>query len=567
MSNNYEDYGYEDKEEIQTDKKSALMKKIIIVILVVIAILIIFYLVKGCSGRNDIDDPQTPTFNYEQELLNAGKLYYENNMSLLPISVGECSEVKLEELIEKGLVNPDEFSTCNLTATYVRVCVLQDGSKQYTPWLVCTDKNSENEYGPSIEGTLNDIITDSTYVSFIYLPQMLKTEGTAYGKTEELWKDEITYENYKTLGTTNYYRYRDKLYTWDLTTNHYYTTSGEKTNAKDVNEYYVTSPNSDYKMYDNATNEAYKWYKNTSSKIYYLGENGEKAFSPTAPEGYPYNEGGIDVYFERSDTTYNPYKYYVCAVDATSTTVVYQQDTPCGQGTNKNFTYQRDIVYSCSNSKDDEGVSVIDGIVDQGDKCHIYGYWKSLGTGTCKISETCRTYTFYNWYKFESDGNRSYYPSGSKNASGEKVYYTSAPAAGYIKDETTRTKAYKWYRTTTKTSTEYTATAPSGYSKATKTNDYKWSNWSDWSTKNPSINDGRDRSIETKVKIKLQQIIGASEENWVDLTENSTYVTLDEMIEIFKNNKYEVNTLADINNIGEIRYQIKMMIRNKKETE
>ena len=37
------------------------------------------------------------------------------------------------------------------------------------------------------------------------------------------------------------------------------------------------------------------------------------------------------------------------------------------------------------------------------------------------------------------------------------------------------------------------------------------------------------------------------------------------MITLFKNNNFNVNTLSDINNNGEIRYQVKMLLRNKKE--
>lgn len=570
MSKSYEDYSYEDEND-DKNQKSPLAKKILIIVLIVIAVFVILYLIKGCTGGGGETpvEPNTPTFNYEEAILKAGKSYYENNISELPVSVGECSDVKLDKLIEKGLVDPEEFSGCNLTSSYVRVCMLSNGNKQYTPWLTCSNKTSESEYGPSREGSLNDVIADSTYVSFEFLPQVLKSTGVTYGKVEELWKSDIKYSNYKTLATTNYYRFRDKLYKWDLTTNHYYTRNGETTNASSVKEYYVSAPSNEYKMYDNATNEAYKWYKSGSKKTYYLGKNGSKAFAPTAPAGYPYNEGGVDAYMYRTlESTYDPYKYYVCAVDATSSTVVFQQDVACGRGTNTNMTYEREIIYSCANAKEDKGASVLAEKVEKGTKCQEYTDWVALKDSTCNVNnkETCKKVRLYNWYKFESDGSRTYYPSGATNASGEKVYYTSAPAEGYVKDESTRTKAYKWYRTTTKTSTDYTAVAPSGYSKVTKTSDYKWTDWSDWTTKSVKATDGRDRSIETKTKIKLQQITGASEQNWISLTENDTYVPFDEMITIFKNNKFDVNTLTDINNTGEIRYQVKMLLRNKKET-
>ena len=37
------------------------------------------------------------------------------------------------------------------------------------------------------------------------------------------------------------------------------------------------------------------------------------------------------------------------------------------------------------------------------------------------------------------------------------------------------------------------------------------------------------------------------------------------MIKIFNDKGYKVTSLSDINNNGEIRYQIKMLLRNKKE--
>ena len=41
-------------------------------------------------------------------------------------------------------------------------------------------------------------------------------------------------------------------------------------------------------------------------------------------------------------------------------------------------------------------------------------------------------------------------------------------------------------------------------------------------------------------------------------------MTKEQLILAFQNKGYKVNTLDDINNNGEIRYQTKMFIRNKK---
>ena len=71
------------------------------------------------------------------------------------------------------------------------------------------------------------------------------------------------------------------------------------------------------------------------------------------------------------------------------------------------------------------------------------------------------------------------------------------------------------------------------------------------------------KQIETKTKIKLQEIKGTTDSSWEDLS--TTYVSEEEMINIYKQNKYNVNSLEDINNNGELKYDIKMIIRNKKE--
>ena len=78
--------------------------------------------------------------------------------------------------------------------------------------------------------------------------------------------------------------------------------------------------------------------------------------------------------------------------------------------------------------------------------------------------------------------------------------------------------------------------------------------------------DGRDRSIETKTKIKLRPILGTGDGEWSPLAGNTLYLTEEEMLNLFKNNNYNINTLDDIANEGSVRYQVKMYIRNKKES-
>lgn len=555
MSNNYEDYGYEDNDS----SNSGLGRKVLIIVLVLIAIFLIIFLLKSCSGKKDNDENNS--FDYESVLLDAGKLYYENETDYLPTEIGECNQVELETLISKGLVVADKFSTCNTATTYVKACKLENGSVHYTPWLTCTDKSSDSEYDEFKEGTVADVVTDESLIKFEFLPQALKTSGSTLGKVEELWKSDIKYSAYKTLGTSTYYRYKDLLYIWNIQVKTYYTSKGEKTSSKDVNEYYTVAPSNDYLLHEGGTT-AYKWFTTESTKTYYM-KNGAKAYSATPVDGYPYNEGGVNVtmYQTRNETgTYSPTLYHECRPTKNSTALKYQTEE-CGKGTDKNYSVETNKFYSCVSNASD---SVLGNKVSAGTTCKKYGNWSSATTTACdtKNSSTCRsaTATFYYWYKLDSSATKKYYPSGSSSASGEKVYYTSAPVEGASRDESTKTTAYKWYKAKDGTSSNYSAVAPS--SDATKTNQSKWGNWSSWSTKNPKTTDGRTRKIESKEKIKLQQILGTTEESWDDL--NQSFVSEEEMINIFKSKNYNVNSLKEINNNGEIRYKVKMYIRNKK---
>lgn len=566
MANNYDDYGYEET----SNTSSGLGKKLLIITLIILAIIILIYLLNGCSreNKNVVDN----TFNYETELLDAGKTYFQNNTTKLPAYAGECTEVKLVDLTEKGLLDPEDFKNCNSTSTYVRVCKLENGKLHYTPWLTCTDKMSDDEYADIKEGTNADIITDSSYIDFKYLPKVLESEKENLGEVEELWKDEITYASYKTLATTKYYKYRDKEYIWDVTTNTYYTSNGDKTNANEVKEYYTSSPKNGYDRYNNKTTSAYKWYTTDYVREYYLGTTGERKYSnePLGEYNIYDTENVVEVTMYRTRTvsgTYAPTKYYVCSENATSNYIVYQPNTECGKGSNSNFTYQRDIIYSCASSTSNSDSVIANKVASENSKCTSYSAWGKATEEKCDTSNVnlcqSRTVQLFNWYKLVESGNRIYYPSGATKASGENVYYTSAPIDGAIKDTTTKATAYKWYKSSTKTLNKYSAVAPTGYASATKTSTYRWTDWTDWSKTNPAISDGRTREIETKTKIKLQAILGNTTESWKEI---GNYVTLEEMIQIFNDNGNKVTNLEDItNNDGEIKYELKLLIRNKKE--
>ena len=84
MSNNYEDYGYEE----ETKRSSGLGKKLLIVLLVVLAIILIILMVKGCDNT----ESGKKGFDYEKVLLEAGKKYFENNRDEMPEFAGECKD-------------------------------------------------------------------------------------------------------------------------------------------------------------------------------------------------------------------------------------------------------------------------------------------------------------------------------------------------------------------------------------------------------------------------------------------------------------------------------------------
>lgn len=562
MSNNYDEYGYEDDTNYQ--KRTTLLKRLVIIILVVIAIIIVLVLIKGCNKNNDKPEEKVTT-SYEKSLIEGAKKYFETNYEQYPKNVGECEEIELQALMDRNLVSMNDFSKCNTTTTYVQVCKLENNSYHYSPWLVCSDKKSEDEYGEERVGTLSDIVPDRTIVKFNFIPQHFKSGDTQYGEAYEAWKDEITLSSYKTVSSTTYYRYRDQLFTWNIINKYYYTSSGEKTKASDVKEYYPTTPNSNYSMKDNKA-EGYKWYTTTSTKKYAVDSKGVKVFSHTALSGYPNPENGVCTEYQtRTVTGTNnkaPNHYYKCAKSKNSTYVIYQYNEKCGSSANPTYSYELENFYTCGygdyNEIENNRVS------SSSSKCNTYSEWKNSLTACDTSKDTCRKiepFCVYNWYRVEGSSDRKYYPSGSASASGEKMYYTKAPVSGAIKDTNTKTTVYKWYRTTTKLSTDYSAVAPS--SGATKTNDSKWTEWSEYSTKNPKVSDGRTRQIETRVKLKIQEIIGTSNTEWQDLSE--TYMSKDELVEFLKQKGYNVNSYEDIINNGELNLKIQMLVRNKKE--
>ena len=135
MARNYDNYGYEKDYRYNKD---GLIRRILIVVMVIVAILLFIYLIKGCtrSGSNN----KKISKDYELELLEAAKLYYGKHNDELPNVPGECSVVELHTLIEENLIDSTKYGSCNTTTTYVKVCILENGKKHYTPWLTLLNK-------------------------------------------------------------------------------------------------------------------------------------------------------------------------------------------------------------------------------------------------------------------------------------------------------------------------------------------------------------------------------------------------------------------------------------------
>lgn len=546
MSNDYNDYNYEDS---NIEKKAILKKRILIGGLLVVAIIVVIILLKSCSfgeGKKP-NNPEESVFSYEKELLEAAKQYYEYNEYKLPTSAGECATLELSSLKQLGLLDTTKFEKCDEALTYVNVCMLEDKTYQWTPWVSCTDNKSDENYKEEKEGTAKDLVKDESLVRFMFLPQMLKETAENLGAVEEVWKDEIKYSSYKTLKTLKYYRYKDQSWIWNTINKTYYTSTGEQTNANNVKEYYKTSPSSKYKLSEGGT-KGYKWYTQIDAdKVYYM-ENGQKGWSYEQPEGYPYKDTPKVVYIYRA----LPIHYYRCKKSASDTNAIDQQQA-CSNAEgvniqNPSYTYTEKEFYGCLPTS---GTNIKE--VGKNDFC-------SSASTTCPSGYECKqlSVTYYNWYKLNGEPKKTYYPSGSSNASGEKVYYVSAPVNGAIKDKSTGDTVYKWYYQTEGQTSNYQSTSPG--TGATKTDKTKWSDWSEWSLTEPSATSYR--KIESRIKIQLQQIKNIKDENWEDLS--TEYITEEDMIKLLNEKGVIVSSLSDISNIGNLRYKVKMYIRNKK---
>ncbi len=569
MNNDYNEDNYTIEEE-KREKRIVTLKRLGISILIIVGIMIIVFMYRGWGNRVNQDDMM------ENTLLEAGKEYFENNKHLLPTAAGDCGTVSLKTLIELGLIDPEDYEDCNDETTYVKVCMLASKKLHWVAILLCGEDTTDSIYDEWIEGNEGSLIDGKTDVKFMFLGKYLDLTNANLGNVEELWKEDITYSNYKTLSITNYYIFRDKEFIWDLNEKYYYTSTGDKTKASEVNEYYTTSPQTGYTYKDSEDSSVAKWYTATGGgeRIYWVDEEGVKLYSVTQPnEEFNYYTNGI-IYTRYTTRTWTrigdyytipPTYIYICSSETDPNDV--SSYVPCSENVlNPTHTITVDEFYTCDN-----GITEVEStdtckrcssgtLREDGSECGTYSNWSSFTSTPCDgPADLCKsaTVTVYQWYKL-SEEIRSYYPSGNATATQEKIYYKNAPVSGAVKDNTTLAVGYKWYKLVSGQQSGYSVNPPQ--ENATRTNTFRWTSWTDWTNIQPTNTNYRE--IQTKQKVKLQQILSNNEEKWINISD--TFLTKEEMIQKFKDLGFPVNTLADINASGELKYDLKIYYRNKK---
>lgn len=304
---------------------------------------------------------------------------------------------------------------------------------------------------------------------------------------------------------------------------------GDIIDASKLSMYYVNIPAEGY-TYKDSSATAYKWYVEKQGKEYY---NDGKKFSE-APDDYtnksdessityaslatPSNESYRtfkDSKIYATETVAHPYKYE-CVDSKIGGTVT--SNTVCEQRNSSTFKTTKKIYYTC------DGTNTVNENTECGSRSEWtlksctdtkqtntgttndgYSYTRQITTGITCISTNGYSVTDKVWKWYKTATIKSYYPSNSTSADDENTYYANTPTAGASKDEETQTTAYKYYKLDT-TKTDITS--------------------------------------------------------WVSITDNS--LTVDEMINKFKELGYDVTSLKDIENNTEIRYQLEITYRNRK---
>ena len=444
------DYTEYNEEKNRIPWLSVILSILILIVLIVAIIL----LVKGCNKGSLRDD-----------LIKVGKTYYEENISSLPQQVGECKSISLRLLKEEGIVKSNQYNTCDLEKTYVNVCYLESKEYHYSATLSCEDEKTN--YGIWQDGKESDL-TNLSDVRFLFVGEEKKT-------------------------ATKYY-YQNDL-----------------DGVVQTNNYYKESPNDEYTLKEDEQT-GYKWYVETSKNVYW--ENGN--YSSIQPSGYP-NKGAsttvVSVTDEKpKEATYRkieqvtiyrkqevarPY-IYTCYIKGDENSVIYSPNPCSGE-----YSEVALILYTC-----DGNTSVaMDTVCSKWTEWTLDKCVESTKDGIkCEVKSGYK-YTDTKWKWFKKTTVKEYYPSGATESSEETTYYISSPLENAIKDETTKTTVYKYFKLV----------------------DDENPNYLEWNTL------------------------------------NDNYVSKEELIKTFQNLKYNVNSLTDINKHENIRYKYKLQYRNVEE--
>ena len=350
--------------------------------------------------------------NIEQDLIQSTEKYLINNTG--PSATGECITITVNDLINtKSTSKKRGYNKCSKAETYVKVCKMPSGKNHYTPVIKCGSVE-DTMFGEFVDGTEMDLVPNKSDVEVMFKPEMFDTTGGLF------------YPN-------------------DLK------------EAKDVKEYYLKSPADKYIYQYRSSTDAYKWYKEETGDTYW--NNGE--FTSSQPIGFDKKgiEGtpivkivevqpvkadyrtieSVKIYRTSTIIVAHPYRY-TCYDDKLSGTIT----TPvkCEERNATTHKLTKSIAYSCN------GTTVVpkDTVCSNGVPT-AWSQTRCTSTATTKCEEkngykyTDRIWKWYNTGKY-----KKYYPSNNTDVEKEITYYTEAPSAVYVKDESTKAKAYKYIK-------------------------------------------------------------------------------------------------------------------------
>lgn len=244
-----------------SSRKTVKYYHIVLIIIAITAVLLLVVFGYRAYEVNQIDPFEQPGSTLARDyFLDSVYSYFDFDPTKLPTTAGSCTTVPLKVIQEQNLISDIKYYTkCDQNMTLVKVCKLESGNYHFEVHMSCpnTDKVA---YGEEQELTEeNSILASPTaQVSFSYKAERLSSNNISYGQKQEMWKDEIPYENYKIVKETTYYRYRDKLWRYSGDVRYYYPQN--KVIGSDVIEFYKESPSEIYPFKQVSQNYAYKWY-------------------------------------------------------------------------------------------------------------------------------------------------------------------------------------------------------------------------------------------------------------------------------------------------------------------